>query len=74
MTKSGIAELRRLLRTRSDAVIKTRWFESPIWGGVSEALYVRCLKHKGPGQTYWSLTPAELRMFLTFVLYAETDK
>jgi hypothetical protein len=73
MTESGIAELRRLLRTRDDSAMRDE-FISPA--GTSFGTFIACCEWKLPtkAQVLADLTPAELRMFLTFVLYAETDK
>ncbi len=63
MTESGIAELRRLLRGKH--VLYRRLMDACVrW-----EIYEYC-----PTEHMYNLTPAELRMFLTFVLYAETDK
>ena len=72
MTKSGIAELRRLLQQPDD-----RLADGLVSYQFSEDTFNRICTWK---ETPYSegamlyLRPDELRMFLTFVLYAETDK
>jgi hypothetical protein len=74
MTESGIAELRRLLRTRSDSRLRTYFFcrlSQPAYQDACNWL----VASRGPwGEQINALTPAELRQVLEFVLYAETDK
>lgn len=69
MNKSGIAELRRLLRTRDDDKLR-RKFLSPR--GTSFETFCEChdWTQFTEVEVLAGLTPSELRMFLTFVLYA----
>ncbi len=74
MIKSCIAELRQLLRWWSDETMRHLFFTQ-----TSDAMYQDVcgwlVANVGQwGEQIGELTPAELRMFLTFVLYAETDK
>jgi hypothetical protein len=74
MTQSGIAELRRLLRKRDNDVLRAEFFchtRQPTYQDICNWLVASVGSW---GEQANHLTPAELRMFLTFVLYAETDK
>ncbi len=75
MTKSGIAELRRLLRTQDDGRM-SRTFFGPWPQGTSFETFIAChaWTQATPEEVLLDLKPAELRMFLQLVLYAETDK
>lgn len=72
MTKSGIAELRRLLRNR-DSKLADALFDASL----SEDTFNSICRWKENPYSEGALAylpPAELRMFLQLVLYAETDK
>ena len=72
MTESGIAELRRLLRNDDDDIPR-KLLHSSFTRSTFCAI---CGWKENPRSEglMLLLEPAELRQFLTFVLYAETDK
>ncbi len=72
MTKSGIAELRRLL-TLPDNDLAGGLLDNAFSPATFNSI---CNWKENPYSegSILALHPAELRMFLTFVLYAETDK
>ena len=77
MTESGIAELRRLLHTRStwhERTLRKRFFIESELGMYQDACNWLADNSGLWGEQIGELTPPELRMFLQLVLYAETDK
>ena len=79
MTESGIAELRKLLR------LWGLWAQRDEWYARRQFFLMRQPTHQDIcgwlvasvgkwGEQINTLTPAELRQLLEFVLYAETDK
>lgn len=74
MTKSGIAELRRLLRTRNDCLLRHRFFTEATRGMYQDTCNWLVADTGFWGEQIVELSHSELRQFLTFVLYAETDK
>ena len=74
MTKSGIAELRRLLRTRDDFRLRKRFFVDSDRGMYQDTCNWLVASAGFWGEQIGELTQPELRAFLQTVLYAETDK
>jgi hypothetical protein len=77
MTESGMAELRRLLHTRS--TLHERTLRKRFFGESERGMYQDACNWLAANSGFWGeqigdLTPSELRQFLEFVLYAETDK